>query len=59
MARTHGRPSTYNNAKCRCEACKEAIAGYRANRRSQGLDLAPTKKDPASAGANLTKGTAA
>jgi len=46
MARTHGRPSTYNNGKCRCDACKEAIAVYRAARRAQGLDLAPKKTDP-------------
>jgi len=38
MARTHGRPSTYNNAGCRCEACTAAITQYRANRRAQGLD---------------------
>lgn len=58
MARTHGRPSTYNNGKCRCDACTEAIANYRAARRSQGLDLAPTKKEPAVAG-QTPKGTAA
>lgn len=58
MARTHGRPSTYNNGKCRCTACTEAIAAYRAGRRAQGLDLAPTKNEPALAGAT-PKGTAA
>lgn len=59
MARTHGRPSTYNNGKCRCQACRDAIADYRADRRAQGLDLAPTKTDPALAGAGAaTKGTA-
>lgn len=49
MARTHGRPSTYNNGKCRCESCKAAIADYRASRRAQGLDLAPTKQDAVAA----------
>lgn len=50
MARTHGRPSTYNNGKCRCQACKDAIAAYRASRRAQGFDLPhdPKKeKEPA------------
>lgn len=47
MARTHGRPSTYNNGKCRCQACKDAIADYRAARRAVGLDLAPRKADEA------------
>jgi hypothetical protein len=49
MARTCGRPSTYNNGKCRCEPCTAAIAEYRAGRRAQGLDL-PAKKEPAPAG---------
>lgn len=56
MARTHGRPSTYNNGKCRCDACREAIADYRAGRRAAGLDLAPTKKETATAG-STSKGT--
>lgn len=47
MARTHGRPSTYNNGRCRCQACRDAIADYRAARRAAGLDLAPTKTDEA------------
>jgi len=50
MARTHGRPSTYNNGKCRCQACRDAIADYRATRRAAGLDLAPTKTEPVLAG---------
>lgn len=58
MARTHGRPSTYNNGKCRCDSCKDAIAAYRASRRAQGLDLAPTKNEPAAAG-QTPKGSAA
>jgi hypothetical protein len=58
MARTHGLPSTYNNGKCRCTACQEAIAIYRANRRAQGKDLAPKKSELATAGAGATtKGT--
>ncbi len=24
----HGKPSTYNNLKCRCKACKDAWAEY-------------------------------
>ncbi len=39
MARTHGRPSTYNNGKCRCDACTSALAQYRAARRAAGHDL--------------------
>lgn len=39
MARTHGKASTYNNARCRCDLCKAAIAEYRANRRAMGFDL--------------------
>lgn len=57
MARTHGRPSTYNNGKCRCQACKDAIATYRAGRRAHGLDLAP-KTDAAPAPSKLLKETA-
>ena len=55
MARTHGRPSTYNNGKCRCTACTEAIANYRAQRRALGLDLATKKSDDTV----TTKGSAA
>jgi hypothetical protein len=48
MARTCGKPSTYNNGRCRCDACREAINAYRQGRRAQGLDL--PKKEPALAG---------
>lgn len=58
MARTHGRPSTYNNGRCRCQACRDAIADYRAERRAAGLDLAPKKTDEALASSGApTKGT--
>lgn len=53
MARTHGKPSTYNNGKCRCQACRDAIADYRANRRAQGLDMA-AKAVPTPVGAGAT-----
>lgn len=47
MARTHGRPSTYNNGRCRCEACTAAVAAYRAQRRAAGHDLPKKRqKDP-------------
>lgn len=46
MARTCGKASTYNNGKCRCPACRAAIADYRAGRREQGLDKTPSKKAP-------------
>lgn len=58
MARTHGRSSTYNNGKCRCDACKDAIADYRASRRAQGLDLAPSKTEAAPAAKTPLKETA-
>ncbi len=45
MARTCGLPSTYNNGGCRCEACKRAVADYRATRRAQGYDLPKKKSD--------------
>lgn len=44
MARTHGKPSTYNNGRCRCDACTAAIAHYRAIRRAAGHDL-PKRKE--------------
>jgi integrase len=34
----HGTPSAYNAGKCRCRFCKDAIAAYRAQRRSTGMD---------------------
>lgn len=57
MARTHGRPSTYNNGKCRCQACRDSIADYRAQRRAAGLDLAPKADEAPAASGSLTKGS--
>jgi hypothetical protein len=57
MARTHGRPSTYNNGKCRCQACRDAIADYRAARRAAGLDLAPKADEALATSGAPTKGS--
>lgn len=57
MARTHGRPSTYNNGKCRCQACRDAIADYRAARRAAGLDLAPKTDETLVSAGSSTKGS--
>ena len=41
---THGTLYAYTKGSCRCEACREAVAAYRAARRGQGKDRPPVSE---------------
>ncbi len=41
---THGKPSTYNNHKCRCRECTDAWAKYMAPRIKAHRDKKRRKK---------------
>ena len=43
---THGTLYAYTKGSCRCEACREAVAAYRAARRGQGQDRPPKQQVP-------------
>jgi integrase len=42
----HGTPSAYNAAPCRCQHCRNAMAAYRAQRRTNGKDLPVRRRAP-------------
>jgi integrase len=48
----HGTPCGYTAGRCRCLWCRRAMALYRAERRSRGLDLKQRK--PTGKGRNVT-----
>lgn len=47
---THGTLYAYTKGSCRCEACREAVAAYRAARRGQGKDRPPVSEVPEAVG---------
>ncbi|MBT8224499.1 MAG: site-specific integrase [Dactylosporangium sp.] len=40
----HGTPTAYAAGRCRCRYCKDAVAAYRAQRRSEGRDQPRTPR---------------
>lgn len=46
----HGTPTAYGAGKCRCRHCKDAVAAYRASRRTAGKDQPRTPRNVATDG---------
>lgn len=50
---SHGKPSTYNNHKCRCEECTKAWAEYMAPRIKAHRAKKKAAEEAAKRGANV------